>query len=167
MRTKTASARSLPALLCVMLLALIVTHPGAPAGAEASQVVPYTVVETGRTSGIREPAQVVIRDAAAWTALWRTHAGPAGKPAPAVDFGREIIIALFAGDSPAPRTLTISRIVHESDGLTVWYILRDTGPLPDGGSPSRVAPFQIVRLTRLVAPVRFMRVKTPPIVPQP
>jgi len=165
----TRRARSVPTavtLICGVILAGINWHPGAAAGVEASKIVPFTVVDTGRTSGIREPTQVIVRDAGAWAVLWRAHAGATGKPAPAVDFAREMIIAVFAGESTA-RTLAISRIVHESDGLALWYVLRDTGPLPDGQGLTKASPFQIVRLARLTVPVRFLRVKTPPVVPQP
>lgn len=153
-------------LICGVLLAGISWHPRAAAGADASKIVPFTVVDTGRTSGIREPTQVIVRDAGGWTVLWRTHAGATGRPAPAVDFTRDMVIGVFAGESTA-RTLAISRIVHESDGLVLWYVLRDTGPLPDGQGLTKASPFQIVRLARLAVPVRFLRVKTPPVVPQP
>jgi hypothetical protein len=135
------------------------------AATEPSSTVPFTVVETGSTSGIREPRQTVVYDVATWTALWRAHAG-AGKPVPAVDFGREMVIAVFAGESAA-RTVAISRIAREASGLVVWYVQRDTGPQSDGQGVGRGAPFQIVRLARLPGPVRFTRVKTPPIMPQP
>jgi len=152
-------------LTCGVLLAGISWHPGAAAGVEAA-IVPFTVVDTGRTSGIREPTQVIVRDAGAWTVLWRAHAGATGRPAPAVDFTRDMVIGVFAGESTA-RTLAISRIVHESDGLVLWYVLRDTGPLSDGQGLTKASPFQIVRLARLAVPVRFLRAKTPPVVPQP
>lgn len=157
-----------------LLVALILTagllvaggvRPAGRAGAAPSNTVPFTVVETGTTSGVRAPTQVVVRDAGTWAALWRSHAGP-GAPVPAVDFSRDMIIAVFAGESPA-RTVAISRIAREQGGLVVWYVLRETGPQSDGQVTERRSAFQIVRLARLAGSVRFLRVKTPPVVPQP
>jgi hypothetical protein len=146
-----------------LVLAGSVARP--EAATEPSNNVPFTVIETGSTSGIREPRQTVVYDAAAWTALWRAHAG-AGSPVPAVDFTHDMIIAVFAGQSTA-RTVAVSRIARQQDGLVVWYVLRDTAPQSDGQRAGRGSPFQIVRLARLPGAVRFVRLKTPPIVPQP
>jgi hypothetical protein len=43
--------------------------------------------------------QKVVKDAASWNALWRTHAG-AGSSAPAVDFSKKMVVAVFQGARP-------------------------------------------------------------------
>jgi len=51
-------------------------------------------------SGLRDPAQLVIRDAAAWDQLWqRIHATMTPVPElPSVDFGREMVVAAALGN---------------------------------------------------------------------
>jgi hypothetical protein len=46
-------------------------------------------------SQVDEPAQTVARTAAEFAALWKKHAGD--KPAPAVDFGSQMVVAVFLG----------------------------------------------------------------------
>ncbi len=144
----------------LILLALTVLA-GAPAPVQDGPTVPFVTVAAGNSSGIHEPEQLVIRDQATWFTVWRRHIASRALPVPAVDFDRQMIIAMFAGQSRVPRSLTIRRIVQESDRLVVWYTLRDTRPLPDGEGLTPAAPFQIVRLARSRLPVRFSQVKTP------
>ncbi len=144
----------------LMLLALAILA-AAPALAQDGAAVPFVTIAAGETSGIHEPEQLVIRDQATWLSLWRRHAASRALPVPAVGFDQQMIIAMFAGQSRVPRSLTIRRIVQESGRLVVWYTLRDARPLPDGEGLTPAAPFQIVRLARSSLPVRFSQIKTP------
>ena len=56
------------------------------------------VLGQGESSGITALRFEVVRDAAAWAALWTEHAG-AGTP-PAVDFTREMVVGLWLGARP-------------------------------------------------------------------
>ncbi len=128
--------------------------------------VPFVTVATGRTSGIRQPLQVVIRERDAWLVLWRRHTGPAAG-APPVDFTREMVIAVFGGAGAGARTVTITRIARGPERLTVWYVVAERQPLPDAGDQTPAAPFHIVRLARSPLPVSFLQAKVFPVVPQP
>ena len=50
-------------------------------------------------SSIDRAEQVVARTAAEWEALWRRHAP--GRAAPAVDFSKSMVVAVFLGSRPS------------------------------------------------------------------
>lgn len=85
----------------------------------------------GWQSGIEARREVVVRDAGSFRALWAGHV--AGRspppPLPAVDFSRELVVAVFAGAQPtggyslSPPSLEIGR------GRTlVRFVLKRPGP---------------------------------------
>ncbi len=154
----------------VLMLAVLWVLTGASVLPSASGAngpdVPFVTVAAGRTSGIRQPLQVVIRERDAWQALWRRHAGSAAV-APPVDFAREMVVAVFGGAAAGARTVTITRIARGPERLTVWYVTAERSPLPDEGGQTPAAPFHIVRLARSSLPVSFMQAKAFPVVPQP
>jgi hypothetical protein len=129
--------------------------------------LPFETIATGQQTRVREPARLVIRDWAAWVALWTRHADTPAPSTPNVDFSREMVIAIFAGESRVSRSLGITRIVREPDRLVVSYSLRDARPLPEGEGMPFVALFQIVRLGRSPLPIVFSQIKRPPVVSQP
>lgn len=132
------------------------------ARAQPSSDVEFTVLAAGTDSGIRTPTQVIIRDAAAWRALWIRHAGPAARP-PSVDFGREMVVALFAGMQSMATRLAVSRIVREPDRLVVYYMLMEMRPLPQPEEMPAARPFVMVRLARSPLRVDVVRQRTPPV----
>lgn len=149
-------------LLSVLLGAISSAGPQ-PALAQSGPSVSFVTIAQGKNSSIREPARFVIRDQAAWRSLWRRHSGTTA--APAVNFSRNMVIAVFAGEFAEPAAVAILRITREPNRLTVLYRAGPTRPLPDGYTV--VAPFHIVRVARSALPVRFLKIKTPPIVRQP
>ena len=155
-----ARIRTRPALGFTLVLPLVLVVATAW-GQTAFPLLPFATIAAGKTSGVRQPARVVIREAASWQRLWRRHAGPTAEP-PSVDFGREMVIALFAGETRRPVALAIARITREAGTLVVWYTQVDTRPLPQP-EDVRVTPFHIVRLARSRLPVKFVRIKTPPV----
>lgn len=132
---------------------------GGPAPAPVGTVVGFATVDTGQNSGVRDPAWLVIREAPAWAELWRRHAG-ATRPAPSIDFSRDMVIAVFTGISQDASGVWITRIVREPDRVTVFYSLVDTKPLPMAQEPAPVLPFHIVRVPRTMAPVWFALITT-------
>lgn len=153
--------RRVPLTLWLALLILVVGNPpgiswGGPA--PTGIVVAFQTVDTGQNSGLREPTEIVIRDAAAWTELWRRHAS--GRPAPTVDFGRDMVVGVFTGVSQDASGLWITRIVREADRLTVYYALVDSKPVPMSQQAVPLLPFHIVRLPRSMAPVWFALIIT-------
>ncbi len=153
--------RRVPLSLCLGLVVLVVGNaPGVSWGgpAPAGRVVPFQTVDTGQTSGVREPTQAVIRDAAAWTELWRRHA--ATRPVPSVDFGKDMVVAVFTGVSQDASGIWITRVVSETDRMTVFYSLVDPKPVPMSQEVVPALPFHIVRVPRSMAPVWFTLIIT-------
>ncbi len=135
------------------------------AQAQDGAPVQFETIATGRQTRVREAAQRVIRDQAAWVALWKRHAGT--DAVPAVDFAREMVIAIFAGESQVPRTLSVRSITRNASGLAVSYTLGDARPIIDTDGLPRSNAFTIVRLQASPLPVRFIQVKKAPIVRSP
>ncbi len=156
------SRRATPVVLVLMLTALAITYATGTSQGAGADVVSFKTVETGRTSGIREATELAIRDAAAWNELWRRHVGTAARPAPAVDFEREMVIAVFAGESVWSNGLVIIRVVRDVDRLVVYYALADMKPLPISQNVVPAMPFHIVRVPRSATPVWFSLMKTSP-----
>jgi hypothetical protein len=89
--------------------------------------LPFTTVAREAFSAIHTPRQVVIRDAQAWAALWAEHTATLVPPPalPAVDFGTNILVAVFAGDSKGCHEFGIRRVVATRDTLAIDYADRD------------------------------------------
>lgn len=111
------------------------------------------VLERGNQSAIDQPLQTVARNAAEWNALWRRHT--ADRPAPEVDFEREIVAAVFAGSRPtAGFAVEIVGTSEEGGVLVVEY--RIASP-PAGAMTAQVitAPYRVVARPRHDGQVRF------------
>jgi len=144
---------------------MLVAPGAAAAQTPAGSPVPFVTIAAGEVSRIDEPGQLVIRDQTGWADLWHRIAG--GTPPPPVDFHRDMLIGVFAGQVPEPAAVTIRRIMRTSDRLEVSYAMTLTRPPLDGGETFSSAPFHIVRLVRSPLPVEFFRVKTPPVLRRP
>ena len=110
--------------------------------------VSFRSVGKGYRSGVRAPLQVVARSHDEWTALWRQHAsGDSGsRPPPAIDFEKEVVVALFLGEKPTGGyDVQISRAEQTNDGLIIYY--REKDPSPGGMVIQALTqPFHIVRI---------------------
>lgn len=79
-------------------------------------------------SGMVAPERLVIRDAAALSALWSRL--QTGEPLPAVDFERELVLAASAGQRPTGGYgIAVGRAVLEDEILRVEVL--ETLPSPD------------------------------------
>ncbi|HBL16548.1 MAG: hypothetical protein A2X36_07970 [Elusimicrobia bacterium GWA2_69_24] len=77
-----------------ILSLLLVALPGSAhaAGSDWDRIA-------GSVSGIREQRAVVVTDAGSWAALWQDHSrAGAAQPLPAVDFAKEVVVAVFLGE---------------------------------------------------------------------
>ena len=112
-------------------------------------------VAQGASSGVEEPAQVVVRSPAEWETLWKSHAGP--QAAPAVDFSTSMVAAVFLGTRPTGGyRVEIVGTRLENDQLIIEYIERPPGA---GALVTQIltSPFHIVKLPRFNGPIRFRR----------
>jgi hypothetical protein len=116
---------------------------------------PRRVIERGDQSNIDAPRQVAARTAADWTALWRQHAP--GRPQPAVDLQKEMVVGLFLGSRPtAGYAVDLAGTRDEQGTLVVVY--RETMPPRDALSAQMMTfPYVLVALPRHAGAVRFER----------
>jgi PrcB C-terminal len=115
-------------------------------------------LDRGTQSNIDQARQVVIRTADEWSALWRAHA--AEKPAPAVDFTKEMVVGVFLGSRPtAGYSVEIVGTKEQPDGLVVVY---------HQGSPARdmmtaqviTTPYHLVAVPKRAGKVEFEKVRS-------
>lgn len=114
-----------------------------------------TTIARGEGSRITEPRRDVVRDDGAWRTLWAAHAGPA-VPAPPVDFGTRMVVAVFGGERPSPGHEI--QIVGTRASATSLAVLVEERTPPPGGLAAQmiVTPFHIASLRRGEGDVRFM-----------
>lgn len=110
-------------------------------------------VSREQMSGIDEPRQAVARSAEEWTTLWRLHAGD--QPAPKVDFGTRLVLAVFLGTRmSAGYAVEIGGTRAEGTGLVVQWRERQ----PERGMVSAqilTSPAHIVTVPKVAGPIRF------------
>lgn len=134
-----------------------------PAPSVLGPVPPAWVIYDDDAGGMRDSVRLVVRDPAALDALWRTatdgQASP--PPVPAIDFAREMVVAVGAG-----RMAPDDRIRVDSVGMrrqlagdgrlreSLVVMVRTTEAC--GPFPAAVWPLQLVRVRRHDGPVVFV-----------
>jgi len=86
------------ALSCIASAVLLLAAELPQAPAQTS--VAFATIARGAHSAILDPTELAIRTASEWATLWRRHTLgiPEARTAPpAVDFFREMVVAVFAG----------------------------------------------------------------------
>ena len=135
-------------MLVLMLAAFLQTAQTPPPAVR-------TVVK-GPMSGIEEPRQVAVRSAGEWAALWKMHEATAQMPA--VDFTREMVVAVFAGSRPTGGySVEIVRAVGNTGTLVVEYV----ESAPAAGSVAAqllTAPYHLAAIPKHDGEVRFQKV---------
>jgi hypothetical protein len=97
----------------------------APDGAAAPTLDLRRIGQWTRT-GIGESRRLVIRDANAWAQFWSELAVG---DRPAVDFTRDVVVAVAAGQRPTGGyEIAIDRVTESAGELTVEVIERSPGP---------------------------------------
>ena len=111
------------------------------------------VLEKGDQSNMDDGRETVARTAAEWNALWRLHAPD--RPQPKVDFGREMVAAVFLGSRPsAGFAIDILGTKEDAGTLVVQY--RATQPAQGQLSAQVItSAYAIVALPRRDGTVRF------------
>ena len=117
--------------------------------------MPMTTVADGQSSGITEPKQAIVRTAAEWNTLWKSHAG--SQMPPTIDFTKEMVVAVFLGERPTGGfRVQILDTRRDGNALIVRYSERRPGP-DSIVTQALTSPFHIVRVQRHEGPVRFER----------
>jgi hypothetical protein len=131
------------------------------AAAQADAPPPgFLVLATSGQSAVTTAQTAVVRDAAAWSALWARHAAAQTPPLPRpeVDFGRFMVLAVFAGGKPSAchGMQVVSVMPAPGDGLQLRY--REPEP-PAGMMCASVMTFpaQFVQVPRVSGKVSFSK----------
>ncbi len=121
-----------------------------------SAFVNFRNVEPSVRSGITEQRDVVVRDEAAWAALWAEHAGKEAV-LPKIDFSKEMVVGVFRGPQPDTcRGTGIANIDFRDGKLQVGYIDWVPGPGILCGM-AITYPWHLVITNRSDAPVEFVK----------
>lgn len=89
--------------------------------------VPSMALDYNKMSGVRTARDVVVRDKAAFAALWAEHAGTDAK-APEVDFTKWMVIGVFIGPGDGCASTMIGSISRDDQQITVRHIDTVGGP---------------------------------------
>jgi hypothetical protein len=121
---------------------------------------PHTrTIAKGDQSNIDDARQVLVRTEAEWTKLWQQH-NP-DQPKPAVDFSKEMVVAVFMGSRPNAgfSTAITSAIATPSGTLLVHY--KETMPAAGAVSAQILTfPYHIVAINKAdVKDVKFEKDK--------
>ena len=113
-------------------------------------------VGKGPVSAIEQPRQVTVRSAAEWEALWKENG--ANAPLPAVDFSREMVVAVLLGRRPtAGYGVEIVRIVGNGGALVVEYV--ETAPSRDTITAQILtSPYHLAAIPKSEGAVSFKKV---------
>src|SRR5215471_20949903 len=148
-------------LAAVFLNSVYACAAAQPAGVAQKVIeVPFSRVEQGISSGIRQRKLVIIKTPQAWADLWQTHASlriPA-PPRPAADFDREMIVVVFAGEKRSGGYgIEIAKIEEDAAKNQLRVLFRETQPPPGSMTLQALSqPFDIVKTSRIELPATFL-----------
>lgn len=116
--------------------------------------VPFSTVDRGVTSGIKEAGFFVLKTEEEWRAFWRRHAS---STPPVLDFSREMVIAAFMGEQRTGGFSIEIQKVEDKGGL-LKVLVQKTLPAPESPVLQVLTqPYHIIRLAKTDLPVRFAR----------
>jgi hypothetical protein len=122
--------------------------------------MPFVTVDKGFTSGIRERRLLAIKTTKEWRNLWEAHTAVVTppKPLPAVDFKKEMIVAVFSGEKPSGgHGIEIVTIEENSAKRETRVIFRETKPPPGAMVTAALTqPYHVVKLKKIDIPVTFV-----------
>lgn len=115
--------------------------------------LPFVAVDGAGRTELTSSASRVIKDSASWNALWKSHNPTA--PAPAIDFGKHMVVAVFLGARPnGCNSVAIEGIYRAAGKISVNVVEFVAGP----GvmcTQAIVFPYAMVTLDRSDEPVEF------------
>jgi hypothetical protein len=107
-------------------------------------------------SGVEEARQAVAKTQAEWAALWRAHNGAA--PAPAVDFSKRTVVAVFLGTRPSAG-YSVEVTGTKLDGKTLLVEWREFPPQPGNLSAQVLtSPAHIATIPKFDGAIKFVKV---------
>lgn len=120
------------------------------------ETISVDTIDRGNTSDVASSRQAVARTPVEWRELWQAHAP--SRPAPAVDFAKTMVVAVFLGTQPsAGYAVNIVRTRAEGGALIVEYV--EKRPAPDAITAQVLtSPFHIAAIPAHAGEVRFEKV---------
>lgn len=121
--------------------------------------VAITTIAKGEMSAIDEARQVIVRDGAEWSALWKQHNW--NDTPPPIDFTKSTVVGVFLGTRPsAGYSVEITKATLDGETLIVEYAERRPAT---GAVTAQVLtmPFHLAAVPAHRGPVRFVRLETP------
>jgi hypothetical protein len=137
---------------------------GSPSGgAQAGAALAFEPIADESTSGLGVPLREVVRDEARWALLWeQVYAAVTPRPPrPAVDFSRQMLIAVAAGTRPTGGfDIAVQAVSGRGNALQVEVL--ESCPAPGAMvSAGLTQPVMIVRLDAVALAPAFKETKTP------
>jgi hypothetical protein len=133
--------------------------PGDARLVPTSEVVEGTGSTLAYYSGIETAEHGVVRDSAAWAALWGriVGAGSPPQPLPAVNFSRDMVVYAALGTRPTSGHSAAVTAVYEAEGA--YHVVVTDVRLGPGcaTSPALTAAVAVVRTPQWAGEVRFVR----------
>lgn len=121
-------------------------------------------IDASIDSGIGFSFTVVVRDSVEWTRLWRDHDSRIHppRPPPHVDFGRDIVVAIFLGQRPDRcHEVRVERVLVIDDSRIIVRYRELVVPAGNACAQGLSWPAAIVRIPFTDLPVVFERIGTP------
>jgi hypothetical protein len=144
------------AALLVVLAAAAPSWGGEQPPAAQPGKVAVRVIDKGTQSNVDTARQAVARTEAEWQALWKSH--EFDRPAPRVDFAKEMVVAVFAGSRPtAGFGVEIVGAEVRDGALVVSY--RETKPAGDAITAQVLtSPYAFAAVEKRAGDVKFQKV---------
>jgi hypothetical protein len=146
--------------MIAIVLALVMMFAQSPAERKAGpndmilQAPNTRTIAKGDQSNVDDATQALVRTEAEWTRLWNQHAPD--QPRPAVDFSKQMVVAVFMGSRPnAGFSTTITAATAANGALLVRY--KETAPAAGAVSAQILTfPYHIVAISKAdVKDVKF------------
>jgi hypothetical protein len=147
--------------LLIGLAGLLLTACLSPGHAEDQPIRPLV---KSAFSGIQDPKQEVIKDKAAWDAVWTRHLANAkgAVSQPEVDFSKEMIILVAMGrQNTGGYSIQVSSVRAVGDKLEIT-VTRTTPPPGSMSIQALTAPVSIVAVPRSSLEPVFIDIKPAP-----
>ncbi|MHC4953295.1 MAG: hypothetical protein ACYTGZ_05345 [Planctomycetota bacterium] len=154
--------RTTSALLVLLALGvgvLLPAHAGVRGkGPKKKAGVPFTVIASGQDSNISSLLETAVLDQDSWEQLWALHAG--GTP-PAVQFDRDMVIAVFLGMRATPAfSVHIDRVSPlAAGGYVVQYVEQEIRHKNRVFNDIITTPYVFAVLPRTDGPIGFSGTK--------
>ena len=123
------------------------------AGLALQVASPLRALDKGDQTFVDDLRRVTARTATEWSALWRQHSPD--REQPPVDFGREMVVAVFMGSRPTAG-FNVEVVSAQVEGGVLVVGIRETRPPSDRVLAQVItSPYHLVAVPRHNGDVRF------------